>query len=97
MKPSRSCSVLALCVLLPAGVAAQEPQPPYGAAELAAILAPFKSSVTRGLKPGDGSAAPGTQGSGVVPDLRVHFATGSARLSPEAGRQLAALARVEPG
>lgn len=66
----------------------------YTADDLATILDPSATLATRGLKPGDGPAVPGAKGSGVVPDLRVHFATGSARLSPEASQQLAALAQA---
>jgi outer membrane protein OmpA-like peptidoglycan-associated protein len=64
----------------------------YSASELAAILEPSAADTTRGLRPGEGSAAPGTKGSGVVPDLQVRFATASAKVSPEARQQLAALA-----
>jgi outer membrane protein OmpA-like peptidoglycan-associated protein len=66
----------------------------YSASELAAILEPSAADTTRGLRPGEGSAAPGTKGSGVVPDLQVQFATASAKVSPEARQQLAALARA---
>jgi OmpA-OmpF porin, OOP family len=66
----------------------------YSAGDLAAILEPSSPDTTRGLRPGEGPAAPGTKGSGVVPDLQVRFATNSARVSPEARRQLAALARA---
>ena len=66
----------------------------FSAAELAAILEPSASAATRGLKAGEGTAAPGAKGSGVIPDLQIHFATNSAKVSPEAQRQLAALAQA---
>src|SRR3954451_3327653 len=66
----------------------------FSAGALAAILEPSAADPTRGLRPGEGSAAPGTKGSGVVPDLRVHFATNSARITPRDRQQLAALARA---
>ena len=61
--------------------------------QLAAILAPRSSGQTRSLTPGSGPApAPGTTGSGVVPDLRIQFATNSAAISGEAAQRLGALA-----
>ena len=86
---------LGLVVLLGAApVLGQGVAPTYTADELAAILnrdggsAAIGSPVqTRGLTAGQGVDA-GAPGSGVVPDLRVTFAFGSADLTPEARAQL---------
>ena len=66
----------------------------YTADELAAILNRDAGSAaitdpvtTRGLTAGQGTEA-GAPGSGVVPDLRVTFAFGSADLTPQARAQL---------
>ena len=63
---------------------------------IAAILDTSAVAAKRGLKAGEGTAEPepGAKGSGVIPDLQIHFATGSAKVSPEAQQQLAALARA---
>ena len=66
----------------------------YTATELAAILQPSASATTRGLKAGEGTAVPGTTGSGVLPDLQIHFATNSAKVSPKAQQQLEVLAQA---
>lgn len=71
----------------------------YSADDLAAILAPAKSSTggaTRSLKGGgdEPAAAPGQPSSGVVPDLRINFASGSARLNPASRAQLDELGRA---
>ena len=94
---SRSLFVLGLGLavsLSAAPVLAQGVEPSYTADELAAILnrdggsAAIGSPVqTRGLTAGQGVDA-GAPGSGVVPDLRVTFAFGSADLTPEARAQL---------
>jgi outer membrane protein OmpA-like peptidoglycan-associated protein len=62
--------------------------------EIAAILDTSASPRKRSLKAGEGTAEPGAKGSGVIPDLQIHFATGSAKVSREAQQQLAALARA---
>ena len=73
--------------------------PTYTADELAAILSrnaepPASPTVTtRGLTAGTGTEA-GAPGSGVVPDLRVTFAFGSANLTPSARAQLDELAQA---
>jgi OmpA-OmpF porin, OOP family len=74
--------------------------PSYTADELAAILnrdaepAAIQNPVlTRGLTAGTGTEA-GAPGSGVVPDLRVTFAFGSADLTPAARAQLDELGRA---
>jgi outer membrane protein OmpA-like peptidoglycan-associated protein len=59
--------------------------PAYGADEIAAILTP--QPTIRGLVPGAG-IEPGAPGSGVLPDLKVHFSFDSAELTPEAIAQL---------
>ena len=56
---------------------------------LAAILGPPAGGTTRSLQAG---GEPGTTGSGVVPDLKIQFATNSAAISPQAERNLGALA-----
>ena len=68
----------------------------FSDADIAAILDTSAAPKKRGLKPGEGTAEPepGAKGSGVIPDLQIHFATGSAKVSPEAQQQLAALARA---
>ena len=65
--------------------------PAYGADEIAAILTPLP--ITRGLVPGSGPE-PGAPGSGVLPDLKVHFDFDSAALTPEAIAQLDQLGQV---
>ena len=62
--------------------------------EIATILDTSASPRKRGLKAGEGADAPGAAGSGVIPDLRIEFATGSAKISPDAQQKLAALARA---
>jgi outer membrane protein OmpA-like peptidoglycan-associated protein len=62
--------------------------------EIATILDTSASPRQRGLKPGVGVDPPGAAGSGVIPDLRIQFATGSAKISPDAQQKLAALARA---
>lgn len=62
----------------------------YGADDLVAILRPMK---TRSLTPGSGPQ-PGALGSGVVPDLAIHFGFNSAELTPEARAQLDELAEA---
>ena len=57
----------------------------YSADELAAILAPAQggaTGATRSLKGGGEPAPPGQPSSGVVPDLRINFASNSAKLNP---------------
>jgi outer membrane protein OmpA-like peptidoglycan-associated protein len=68
-----------------------EAVPAFGADELAAILTP--APATRSLVPGSGPE-PGTPGSGVLPDLKVHFDFDSAALTPEATAQLDELGQV---
>ena len=97
---------LGLAVLLSAApVLGQGVAPAYTADELAAILnrdagsAAIQNPVaTRGLTAGHGTEAAtpsaGTPGSGVVPDLRVTFAFGSADLTPQARAQLDELAQA---
>ena len=65
--------------------------PAFDADELSAILTP--APATRSLVPGSGPE-PGTPGSGVLPDLKVHFDFDSAELSPEARAQLDELGQV---
>lgn len=67
-----------------------DPPPAFAADELAAILVPMR---TRGLNPGAG-IEPGAPGSGVVPDLNVHFGFDSAELTPQARAQLDELGRA---
>ena len=92
-------------VLSAAPVLGQGVAPTYTADELAAILNRDAGSAaianpvaTRGLTAGHGveAATPdaGTPGSGVVPDLRVTFAFGSADLTPQARAQLDELAQA---
>jgi outer membrane protein OmpA-like peptidoglycan-associated protein len=60
---------------------------------LAAILMPVPPVRTRSLAAGTGKTpAPGSTGSGVVPDLQIQFATNSAAISERAERRLNALA-----
>ena len=66
----------------------------FSPAEIAIILDTSASPRKRGLKAGVGAAAPGAAGSGVIPDLRIEFATGSAKISPDAQQKLAALAQA---
>ena len=63
-----------------------------GPEALAAILTPRSPTTTRSLKPGEGRPKPGATGSGVIPDLKIQFATNSATISRDAERQLGALA-----
>jgi outer membrane protein OmpA-like peptidoglycan-associated protein len=102
----RSCfgPGLGLAVFLSAApVLGQGVAPTYTADELAAILNRDAGAVTnpvptRGLTAGHGveAATPeaGAPGSGVVPDLRVTFAFGSADLTPQARAQLDELAQA---
>lgn len=97
---------LGLVVLLGAApVLGQGVAPTYTADELAAILNRDAGSAattnpipTRGLTAGHGTEAAtpsaGAPGSGVVPDLKVTFAFGSADLTPEARAQLDELAQA---
>lgn len=62
----------------------------YGADDLVAILRPMK---TRSLSPGTGPE-PGALGSGVIPDLAIHFGFNSADLTPQAQAQLDELAKA---
>lgn len=71
-----------------AAILSRNAAPVFGADELATILTPV---ATRGLDPGSG-IDPGAPGSGVVPDLKVHFAFNSSQLSPAARAQLDELA-----
>ncbi len=65
----------------------------FTAEALAAILAPAPTVRTRSLAAGTGTAPPpGAANSGVVPDLKIHFATNSAAISREAAQRLDALA-----
>ena len=66
-------------------MAAMGAAPAYSAGDLAAILQP--SMKTRSLSPGTGPE-PGAQGSGVVPDLQIHFEFNSAELTEQARLQL---------
>jgi outer membrane protein OmpA-like peptidoglycan-associated protein len=63
----------------------------YSAGELAAILSPVRS--TRALTAGQGPK-PGAPGSGVVPDIRVHFGFNSTEILPSAQAQLDELGRA---
>jgi outer membrane protein OmpA-like peptidoglycan-associated protein len=65
----------------------------YSADDLAAILAP-PTGATRSLKGGGEPAAPGQPTSGVVPDLKINFASGKATISPAARAQLDELGRA---
>ena len=65
----------------------------YSADDLAAILAP-PTGATRSLKGGGEPAAPGQPTSGVVPDLKINFASGSASINPSAKAQLDELGRA---
>ena len=68
-----------------------EAVPAFDADELSAILTP--APATRSLVPGSGPE-PGTPGSGVLPDLKVHFDFDSAEITPEARAQLDELGQV---
>ena len=60
---------------------------------LAAILTPAPVGRTRSLAAGTCKApSPGSTGSGIVPDLRIQFATNSAAISQQAEQRLNALA-----
>src|SRR5688500_18619036 len=61
------------------------------AGELAALLSPVRS--TRALTAGQGPK-PGAPGSGVVPDIRVHFGFNSTEILPSAQAQLDELGRA---
>lgn len=67
-----------------------EGAPKYTADELSAILTPLR---TRSLSAGSGIEE-GSPGSGVVPDLEVHFEFDSATLTPRAMAQLDELGRA---
>jgi outer membrane protein OmpA-like peptidoglycan-associated protein len=71
--------------------AGQPEVPVYGADEIAAILTP--QPPLRGLVAGSGPE-PGAPGSGVLPDLKVHFDFDSAKLTPAAIAQLDQLAQA---
>ena len=76
---------------------AQQRQPAFSADELIRILKPAGLGATRSLSPGTGPAlapAPGTPGSGLLPDLRVLFPFNSAELTPDTRRQLDELGRA---
>jgi len=64
--------------------------PAYRADDLTAILTPVR---TRSLSPGQGPQ-PGQPGSGVIPDLRITFEFGSAKLTPQAIAQLDELGKA---
>ena len=66
----------------------------YTADELAAILAPAKAGATRSLKGGGEPPPPGQPSSGVLPDLRINFASGKATINPAAKAQLDELGRA---
>ena len=66
----------------------------YTAVELAAILAPAKAGATRSLKGGGEPPPPGQPSSGVLPDLRINFASGKATINPAAKAQLDELGRA---
>ena len=68
----------------------------YAANDLAAILAPpgGSSGSIRSLKAGGEPPAPGQPSSGVVPDLRINFASGKATINPAAKAQLDKLGRA---
>lgn len=68
----------------------------FSAGAIAEILDTSPVAETRGLNPGEGVAEsePGAKGSGVIPDLQITFATGSAQISAEAQQQLGALGRA---
>ena len=65
--------------------------PAFRAEELTDILMPAPK--TRALSPGQGPE-PGQPGSGVVPDLKITFEFGSAKLTPQAIAQLDELAKA---
>ncbi|MCX8100824.1 MAG: OmpA family protein [Geminicoccaceae bacterium] len=89
-------------LLLVAGAAAaQEKGPAFSTDELVRIRQPaVPLGRTRGFTPATGGPksepqpAPGTPGSGVVPDLKILFPFNSAELSAEARAQLDALGRA---
>ena len=66
----------------------------YTADELAAILAPAKAGATRSLKGGGEPPPPGQPSSGVLPDLRINFASGKATINPAARAQLDEMGRA---
>jgi outer membrane protein OmpA-like peptidoglycan-associated protein len=77
--------------------ASQERSPAYSAEELVGILKPVRRGATRSLSPGTGpvtAPAPGTAGSGLLPDLKVLFPFNSAELTPDTIRQLDELGRA---
>ena len=65
--------------------------PTFRAEELTDILIPAPK--TRALSPGQGPE-PGQPGSGVIPDLKINFEFGSAKLTPQAIAQLDELAKA---
>lgn len=65
--------------------------PAFRAEELTDILIPAPK--TRALAPGQGPQ-PGQPGSGVIPDLKINFEFGSAKLTPQAIAQLDELAKA---
>ncbi len=82
---------------------AQEREPAFSADDLVSILKPAvprrgSTRGTRSLSPATGAEeprpAPGTPGSGLVPDLRVLFPFNSAELTPGTRRQLDELGRA---
>lgn len=98
----RGVSAAAAGLLLVAGAAAaQEKGPAFSTDELVRILQPaVPLGHTPGFTPATGGPksepqpAPGTPGSGVVPDLKILFPFNSAELSAEARAQLDALGRA---
>lgn len=69
-----------------------ERQPAFTADQLTAILAP--KPLTRSLSAGSGPPAAGAPGSGVVPDLKVHFGFNSAELSDDSKATLDELGKA---
>lgn len=104
---ANTCLAAAAAVvgLAAGGAFAQEVGPALSADELARVLAPAAAAVadagrprTRGLRPGGevvaAAPAPGTAGSGVVPDLRLLFPYDSAELTPATRARLDELGRA---
>jgi outer membrane protein OmpA-like peptidoglycan-associated protein len=99
-----STLVVAAGILLATAASAQEKGPRLSAEELVRILKPAGEPAplgrTRGFTPatggpkGEPAPAPGSAGSGVVPDLKILFPFNSAELTREAKAQLDILGRA---
>ena len=103
----RTLAIVMAALVIAGSATAQDRSQPIDADDLAAILDPQSDPVlqadqivailhpvsTRSIVT-DHERAPGDWGSGVLPDLKLRFEAGSARLAPSAGAQLDELARA---